>query len=287
MGLLDDDDFKISMDDIKDMVSELFGEKVEKLDTGKAKEMLRESTKEFLNKGIKEVSAEKLSAEEENMLKEFESAHAVKYGVTQPGGDGDPWLLIKQAGKEKPERKEDISKKESGREPAELAADALHGIIVNYSEKMSLINMFEQSQRVFSGLLNRLMRKNAVETMFLKTLEKCIERHTDVLKKTDSNQYGKLRQDGTLEVARLAANLNAMYMPEAEKTGKFLDALHDVFEERLLAVELALGIETKDEVLSNLLAQAEKIFGKKGYSQRLKVIFSGRIVPDTALKQGG
>ena len=62
MGLLDEDDFKISMDDIKDMVSEIFGEKVEKIDAGKAKEILRDSTEEFLNEGIKEISPQKLTA---------------------------------------------------------------------------------------------------------------------------------------------------------------------------------------------------------------------------------
>lgn len=282
MGLLDEDDFKISMDDIKDMVSELFGEKVEKIDEGKAKEILRDSTEEFLNEGIKEISPQKLTQEEENILREFESSHSVKQpGIQQDGETG------KIASSE--DVKEGAAKRKEGAavKPEELKQKigigtsektTAPGLIVNYSEKMSLINMFIQSQTTFSGLLCKLMRKNAVDTMFLKTLENCIEKHPDVLKKTNSNQHGRIRQDGTLEAARLAANLNAMYIPEGVKTRKFLESLHDIFGERLAAIELALGVETKNNVLLNLTAQSDRIFGKKGYTQKLKDIFSKEVV---------
>lgn len=322
MGFMDDD-FKINMDDIKDMVSELFGEKIEKVEASKARDILREFTEDFLTRGIDEVSSDKLNAEEEQMLKAYEKDQA---GVqTAPPAQSLPErfpdISIVQVDlaamrkkieeetrvkvesemrenikheleQEKLKRKEeilrkiDISKKETQEAAAAAAAAAPAGMVLNYSEKMSLINMFEQSQKMLGLILSKFMRRTPVDTMFLKTLDKCIEKHQDVLKKVDCNQYGKVRADGSIEVARLAANLNAMYMQEDRKNEKFFLALKDVFEDRLIATELALGIETKDDILSNLLMQIEKVFGKREYSGRLKDIFHEKIVPDTTMKPG-
>jgi hypothetical protein len=324
MGLMDDDDFKISMDDIKDMVSELYGEKIEKVEASKARSVLREFTEAFLAKGIDEVSTEKLTNEEEGLLAQYEKEHEGREQapVPEPAADEPKPLpdlsvdvealkrrveeetrkkleaemrekIKQELTDEKQKKKEEILKKieqskmQSAAEAAAAAAAAPAGLTTNYSEKMNLINMFEQSQKMLALLLSKLMRRNPVDTMFLKTLEKAMEKFQDVLKKVDCNQYGKVRTDGSIEVARLAANLNAMYMPEGKKTEKFLNALKDIFEERLIAVELALGIETKDEILSNLLMQAEKVFSKKEYQQRLRDIFNEYIIPDTTLKQGG
>ncbi len=316
MGLMGDDDFKISMDDIKDMVSELYGEKIEKVEVSKARSVLREFTEVFLTKGIDEVTTEKLTREEEGLLKQYEQEHAAQARAPEPGTQPLPEISVdvealkrrveeetrkkletemrekikQEFTDEKQKKKEEILKKieqSKQQSAAEAASAAAAGFTTNYSEKMNLINMFEQTQKMLALLLSKLMRRNPVDTMFLKTLEKAMEKYPDVLKKVDCNQYGKVRADGSIEVARLAANLNAMYMPDDRKTEKFLNALKDIFEERLIAVELALGIETKDEILSNLLMQAEKVFSKKEYRQKLKDLFNDRIIPDTTLKPGG
>ena len=187
--------------------------------------------------------------------------------------------------KEETLKKIDVLKKES-EVAAKAAAAAAAGQALSYGEKMSLINMFEQSQKMLGLILGKFMRRAAVDTMFVKTLGKCIGKYQDILKKTDMGQNGKTRPDGSLEVARLAANLNAIYTPEAAKNERFFAALKEIFEERLIATELALGIETKDEILSNLMMQMDKVFGKKEYSGRLKEIFHEKIVPDTTLKPG-
>jgi len=322
MGSMDDD-FKINMDDIKDMVSELFGEKIEKVEASKARGILKEITEDFLAKGIDEVSAEKLTAEEEKILKDYEKEHGagqepaaarvlpdklpdistaqvdlakmkkIIEEETRAKVETEMREKIKQEieqerarKKEETLRKIDVLKKESDDAAKAAAMAAPAGLVLDYSEKMSLINMFEQSQKMLGMILSKFMRRAPVDTMFLKTLDKCIEKYQDVLKKVDMNQNGKVRTDGSLEVARLAANLNAMYMPEDRKNERFFKALKDIFEDRLIAIELALGIETKDEILSSLLMQVEKIFGKREYSGRLKDIFHEKIVPDTTMKPG-
>jgi hypothetical protein len=322
MGLMDDD-FKINMDDIKDMVSELFGEKIEKVEASRAKDILKEFTEDFLTRGIDDISPEKLSREEEQILKDYEKEQiaVLEPAVGQSLPDKLPDISMaqvdlaemkrkieeetrmkvetemrekirneieqeKEKKKEEILRKIDVKKKETEEAARAAAAAPPDGLAMNYSEKMSLINMFEQSQKMLAMILSKFMRRTPVDTMFLKTLDKCIERHQAVLKKTDTNQYGKVRADGSIEVARLASNLNAIHAPERAKNESFFKALRDIFEERLIATELALGIETKDEILSNLLMQAEKVFGKREYTGRLKDIFHEKIVPDTTMKPG-
>jgi hypothetical protein len=318
MGLMDDD-FKISMDDIKDMVSELFGEKIEKVEASRAKDILREFTEEFLTRGIDDVSDEKLTSEEEQILKDYEKAQLTPVDPAAlpdrlpeiSAGQVDLAEMKKKIEQEtrqkveaemrdkikleieleKTRKKEDTLRKidafkKENEEAVKAAAAAPAGTALNYSEKMSLINMFEQSQKLLAAILSKLMRRTPVDTMFLKTLEKCMEKHQAVLKKVDTNQYGKVRTDGSIEVARLAANLNAMHGAEDKKNESFFDALKDVFEERLIAVELALGIETKDDILSNLLMQADRVFGKKEYTDKLRNVFHEKIVPDTTMKPG-
>ena len=66
-----DDDLKFSLDDIKDMVSEYFGEKVDKVDAQTAKSLLRESTVESLAKETEQTS-EAINDEVRELLEEFE-----------------------------------------------------------------------------------------------------------------------------------------------------------------------------------------------------------------------
>lgn len=159
-------------------------------------------------------------------------------------------------------------------------------VLTNYSEKISLLQIFEQSQNIFKNLLSKLIKRTPVETMFLKTLEKAMQKYPDVLRKADFNQYNKVRVDGSIEIGRVAANLNSLYMPEDKKEIKFFNALHDIFEERLIATELAVGIETKDEIISKLITQMEEILKAKNISTKLINIFMEKIVPSTTIKPG-
>jgi len=320
-----DDDFKISMDDIKDMVSELFGEKIEKVQAEDAKKILKEEMAEFLSTGIDNVSSSQLTEDEEKLLNDYEvehgagSATAAADEPVQRADSVDVGVLKKQIEEEtrrkveeemrekmkkemedeKARKKEELMKKieQSKKESAEYQASlssapaaqpdaAAQRMVLNYSEKIAIINMFDQSQKMLAVLLAKLIKRKPVDTMFLKTLEKAMEKHTDVLRKVDTNQYGKVRTDGSIEVARLAANLNSLGGGEDRKTLKFLKALQDVFEERLIATELAVGIETKDEVMSNLIIQIEQVFKKRSYSSKITGLFTEYVIPSTTIKPG-
>ncbi len=317
-----DDDFKINMNDIKDMVSELFGEKVEKVNADDAKKILKEDMEEFMSSGLDNVSKKQLTESEEEMLKEYEDEHgegaasAVGLDGEQRADSVDVDALKKQVEEEtrrkveeemrekmkkeqeteKTRKKEEImkkiemSKQQSLQYQQELAEKAKAGIkagkILNYSEIITIINMFDQTQKILANLLAKLLKRRPVETMFLKTLEKSMEKYPDVLRKVDTNQHGRIRTDGTIEVARLASNINALKMTDDKKTEYFPGALQDIFEERLIATELAVGIETKEDILSSLMAQAEKIFAKKNFSSRVADFFNEKVLPNTTMKSG-
>ncbi len=293
-----DDDFKISMDDIKDIVSELFGEKIEKIDESKAKEILKQEEKIYLDKDLESLQIGKLTEEEEKILQSYENEvkedkkEEVKQvnieELRQQIESEVREKLRKEMEEERARKREEVLKKLEGvKEPeAELKKTTFEQTITNYSEKISLLQIFEQSQNIFKNLLSKLIKRTPVETMFLKTLEKVMLKYPDVLRKADHNQYNKIRVDGSIEIGRVAANINAINMPEKQKEEKFFKALHDVFEERLIATELAVGIATKDEIISKLLLQMDQVFEMKKFPQRLKDIFIEKIVPSTTVKQG-
>jgi len=318
-----DDDFKINMNDIKDIVSELFGEKVEKVKADDAKKILKEDMEEFMSSGLDNVSEKQLTESEEEMLKEYENEHGAGTASAAAAADGeqradsvDIDALKKQVEAEtrrkveeetrekmkmeleteKTRKKEEImkkietSKQQSLQYQQELAEKAKAGRkagkILNYSEIITIINMFDQAQKILANLLAKLLKRRPVETMFLKTLEKSMEKYPDVLRKVDTNQHGKVRTDGTIEIARLASNINALKMTEDKKTEYFPGALQDIFEERLIATELAVGIETKEDILSSLMAQTEKIFAKKNISSGIRGFFNEKVLPNTTMKSG-
>lgn len=300
--VLDNDDFKISMDDIKDIVSELFGEKIEKVDESKAKEILKQETKISLDEDLANIQIGQLTQEEEKILKNYEEdvkkENQSKIETTEATGVTDINVLKKQIEEEMREKlrrefeeertkkREEVLKKLGEIKETSETQQTQAKVLTNYSEKISLLQIFEQSQNIFKNLLSKLIKRTPVETMFLKTLEKAMQKYPDVLRKADFNQYNKVRVDGSIEIGRVAANLNSLYMPEDKKEIKFFNALHDIFEERLIATELAVGIETKDEIISKLITQMEEILKAKNISTKLINIFMEKIVPSTTIKPG-
>lgn len=348
---MDDDDFKISMDDIKDMVSELFGEKVNKVEADEARKILKQEMLDFFETGLEDIAVPAadgvLSEEEERLLRDFESkketlsgTYEMLSGLTttakppEPAKPSGPVItrnnaVFSEAPAVKPPapkevkpdtfglppvegelklkpvlpvteeerlrkreetlKKLEASKKQSAEYQASFtkrAANESTALLTTHSDKVILLSMFEQTQKVFAQLLSKLIKRKPVETMMFRTLEKAIACNSEVLKKANVNQGGKLREDGSLEIPRITANMNALMLEEEKRTDKFLTALRQIFDERLIATEIATSIEVKDEIISAIMMQIDRIFDKSNYSQKLKDIFVEHIVPSTTLKPG-
>jgi hypothetical protein len=300
-GVVEDDDLKFSMDDIIDMVSELFGEKVEKIDAAKAKGILKQETENLFLSGIELPEVSEVPAEED-LLKEYKAEKITaldlfgieeevkKEEVLPPGVKKLPELDPERLKK----REELLRRLEENDKKAQAAAKiipvqqqaAAKTAVFSYNEIVMMISLFDASQQIFMALLSKLIKKTPVLNMFLKTLEKAMKNNPEILKKADLNSKGSARADGSLEPARVFSNYNILQEPAEKKLFKFFAALRDVFEERLIAVEMAAGIETKDEVMSNILIQSEKLFYKKEYPKKLTHAFFEHVVPSTTLKPG-
>ena len=345
---MDDDDLKISMDDIKDMVSELFGEKVDKVGAVEAKKILKQEMLEFFETGPGETTVTKgiLTEDEERLLKEFEAKKDTLSGTYEilsdpsktekPGlkitrntaslADAPPVKLPAQIIAQIKEKENDIyrlppmegelklrppgppvteeerirkreetlrkleaSRVQSAEYQAALnrrASEQPSALVTSHSDKVILLSMFEQTRKVFAQLLGKLIKRKLVETMMARTLEKAMASNHDVLKKANINHGGKDREDGSIEVPRIVENINSMPPDEEKRTKKFLGALRQIFDERLIATEIVTSIEVKDEIISAIMMQIDRIFDRNKYSQKLKDIFVEHIVPNTTIKSG-
>lgn len=296
--MAEDNDLKFSMDDIIDMVSELFGEKVERVDAVKAKNILKQETDNLFLSDIKLSDASEVPAEEV-LLKEYKAekiSAGELFGIEEAEKkDEMPPAGIKKLPEldpEKVKKREELLKKieENEKKAAGLTAEkpaaGMKTGVFSYNEIIMMISLFDASQQIFSVLLSKLIKKAPVLTMFLKTLEKAMKANPEILKKADLNSKGGARADGTLEPARIFSNYNTLQGSAGNKLMKFFAALRDIFEERLIAVEMATGIETKDEIMSNILIQSEKLFYKKEYPEKLTRAFFHYVVPNTTLKPG-
>jgi len=294
----EDDDLKFSIDDIIDMVSELFGEKVEKIDAEKAKNILKQETESLFLSGIKLPEASEVP-EEEALLKEYKAekiSAAELFGTEEAEKKAEipPQGLKKlpELDPEKVKKREELLRKieENEKKAAELRAEkpaaGAKSRVFSYNEIIMMISLFDASQQIFGALLSKLIKKAPVMTMFLKTLEKAMKTNPEILRKADLNSKGGARADGSLEPARVFSNYNTLQDTAENKLMKFFAALRDIFEERLIAVEMASGIETKDEIMSNILIQSEKLFYKKEYPGKLTRAFFEYVVPSTTLKPG-
>ncbi|MBN2753710.1 MAG: hypothetical protein JXR81_02460 [Candidatus Goldbacteria bacterium] len=300
--MAEDDDLKFSMDDIIDMVSELFGEKVEKIDAAKAKDILKQETENMFLSGIKMAEASEVPAEED-LLKEYKAEKITAMDIFGIEEEAKKEEVLPAGVKKLPEldperlkKREELLRKleENDRKAAEAAAKTIptepqavpKTAVFSYNEIIMMISIFDASQQIFMALLSKLIKKTPVLNMFLKTLEKAMKNNPEILRKADLNSKGGARADGSLEPGRVFSNYNALQEPAEKKLFKFLAALRDIFEERLIAVEMAAGIETKDEVMSNILIQSEKLFYKKEYPKKLTYAFFKHVVPNTTLKPG-
>lgn|GEM_PF-2614761 len=358
--MLGDDDLKFSMDEIVDLVSELFGEKVDKVNAKDAREILKRESENFLSEVMSAVASPTLTEEEKAIVDAYEleklgasellldiasqpaeekaepvmpSAPEVKiqrnmtpetsYAPPKPDTEMDDFkrelemqakakLAEAQkkteadAAKEEETRKkrEELLKRveenerriaqaavlnaqvQQAAKQAQAPAPAASKSGITYNDIIPLIKMFDDSQKIFMAVLSKLIKKKAVMTMFVRTLEKAMKRHPAVLRKADIDSKGSARADGTIEPIRVFSNVNAIEGGPDKRDSSLFWALKDIFEERIIATEMATTFETKDEVVSNLFIQTEKYFTAGGINHRLKKVFFGKIFPDTTLKPG-
>ncbi|HPN64333.1 MAG TPA: hypothetical protein PK247_03900 [Candidatus Goldiibacteriota bacterium] len=159
-------------------------------------------------------------------------------------------------------------------------------VIIAHSEKLVLLRLFEETQKVLMELMTAYMAAKKVEAIFVRSLEKAAKKNPDVLKKASVDKDGKIRNDGSVEVARILSNVNALSGGEEKKTLMFFKALQDIFDERIIEAETGTDLETKDKIMSALLAKVDRVFAKSEFNRKMGNYFMEYIVPNTSMTSG-
>jgi hypothetical protein len=159
-------------------------------------------------------------------------------------------------------------------------------VAIAHSEKLVLLRLFEETQKILMELMTAYMSAKKVETIFARSVEKAEKKNPEVLKKATVDKDGKIRHDGSMELARVLSNVNALTVPEEKKSLLFFAALQDIFDERILEAELGTDLETKDKIMSALLAKVDRVFAKSEFNRKMGNYFMEYIVPNTSMQSG-
>jgi hypothetical protein len=157
---------------------------------------------------------------------------------------------------------------------------------VTHTEKLVLLRLFEDTQKILHELMGSYLTTKKVEHIFSVSVTNAVKKNPDVLKKINLDRDGKPKQDGSIEVARVLANVNALEVSEDKKSMLFFRALRDIFDERVVEIETAIDVETREKIVSELLNRINRIFGKNEYNKKMGAYFMDFIVPNTSLQSG-
>lgn len=147
-----------------------------------------------------------------------------------------------------------------------------------------LAAMFEETREVLLVQVGEKIGVKSARIMMKKTLAKIAKQHLEIFGRAAVNSKNELREDGALDIERLARSFYAV--PADKRVSNLRKALYELLEMRFIAIELGLGARTKGFVVGRTLDFLEKSFAKKGYDLKLVEWFSSDVVPATALSEG-
>jgi len=158
---------------------------------------------------------------------------------------------------------------------------------LGHDDKVVIMQLFEESQRMMSTFLVTRLNQAEVEKMYTKTLVKVADANPGILKRSMYDMSGNPTKGGILNVKRVLANVNGLVDPEEKKGPKLFEALRKIFDERVIEMEIATSTDIKNKIMSDVINKMEKSIERKGYGLKIKSIFMKQIIPVTSLKQGG
>ncbi|MFP4466343.1 MAG: hypothetical protein ACLFP1_04765 [Candidatus Goldiibacteriota bacterium] len=157
-------------------------------------------------------------------------------------------------------------------------------IALSHTDRLILARLFEETQKILIQLFVPYTDMKKAEKMFLKAADTAIKKNSEVLKKAVIDKNGRFKTDGSLEIPRIMANVNAYPGTEANRSRAFFKGLRDIFEERLIACEIATDLDTRERITSELMRRMTKVFSKNDYNKKMGKIFMEHIMPDTSLQ---
>lgn len=117
---------------------------------------------------------------------------------------------------------------------------------------IQIIEVFEEIRKVIHADLSSRIGPRPVNNMFLRTLEKAAVKYT-VLKNTNWDSGGKLREDGSINSGKFLKNVDFYSDKIKEIDREAEEALGTLLYMRLKSVKLGLGAEKYEAVKKNFL----------------------------------
>ncbi len=117
---------------------------------------------------------------------------------------------------------------------------------------IQIIEAFEEIRKVIYADLSPRIGTRPVNNMFLRTLEKAAVKYT-VLKNTNWDSSGKLREDGSINPGKFLKNVDFYSDKIKEIDRETEEALGALLYMRVKSVKLGLGSEKYEEVKKNFL----------------------------------
>ncbi len=241
--------------------------------------------------------AEEEKAREEKIRQEIEEKEKIKReellsrikDLEQKGGPDKKALeeelrgnIRKEMEEERLRKKEELMKKlESVKQPA----PASDGGEVTSDEKIILLQLFEESQRIMYSYLTMRLNRKDIEMLYTDSVETATDKYPEILKRALYDKNGNPMPGAALNISRITANVNMLQLPEDKKARKMIEALHAVFDERLIKIEIKTSNDIKNKMVSDLIAAMKKSIVKKAYNPKIESIFMKQLVPSTTVKR--
>lgn len=287
-------------DNLRKKIEEETRAKLQKEIEEKIRKEVEEREKQRKEELLKKIQALKQLEDEIKNEKEKESRErqelqqklqAMEYSAGNTKQQNEEELKEKLREELKKEMEEERQKKKEALlqklETTKQAAAAVQPKGLDHNEKVIILQLFEESQLVMSTFLNTRLSKKDVENMFVKSLMTGQNKYPGVLKRVMYDKEGNLNPAGSINASRIIANTDMLPMAEEKKSAMFFEALHFIFEERVIAMEAATSYDIKNNIISDVLNQMRKSITRKGYTPKVESIFIKQVFPSTTLKQGG
>ncbi len=180
-------------------------------------------------------------------------------------GDAEVEELIKRAG----EIEKEFSSPPAATERLEFR-DFLNEEIL-----IQIMEVFEEIRKVIHADLTSRINPGSVNNMFLRTLEKAAVQYT-VLKNTNWDSSGKLREDGSVNSGKFLKNVDCYSDRIKEIDRETEEALGTLLYMRIKSVKLGLGSEKYEAVKRNFLKRV-RVAGA-GYKSGVINFIKNRVI---------
>ncbi|HDQ25120.1 MAG TPA: hypothetical protein ENN43_00025 [bacterium] len=264
---------------LKKEMEENIRKEVEEREKGKKDELLKKiQAFKYLEDEMRQ-EQEKDAKEKEKLIEELKQKESALKETDPALREKLKEELKKELEEERLRKKEELLRKiETAKEQSKKEESNKPGFSQN--EKVTILQIFEESQNVMNSILSARLSKKEVDSVFYDALLRALDRHPAVLKRVMYDKTGNPMPGGMLNTSRLIANTDMLEAKDEEQRApKMFEALRAVFEERLAMIEKLTSADIRNKIALDTLNHMKKSMSRKGYGIKTESIFIKQIFP--------